>query len=73
MSYEDMYDDAMSAAYGDDWEKYICPIHGPAGQDLCFVERGSEECVNCEKEFMKEVNKNERKRRKKERKNRSQN
>lgn len=55
MSYDDYYDEAMSEAYGSDWEKYICPIAGTAGQDLCFVDRDSEECKKCQAEFEKSL------------------
>ncbi len=50
MSY---YDDVMSEIYGDNWEQYICPIKGPAGSDLCYVDRDSEECQKCQEDFLK--------------------
>lgn len=56
MSY---YDDVMSDILGDDWEHYICPIKGCAGQDLCYVDRDSEECRKCQEEFEKEIEKYE--------------
>ena len=50
---DDYYDDVMSDICGDDWETWICPFKGPAGQDLCYVDRGSEECKRCEEEALK--------------------
>lgn len=50
MSY---YDDVMSDILGDDWEKWICPFKGGVGNDLCYVDRNSDECRKCEEEAMK--------------------
>lgn len=50
MSWDDY---VMAEIYGDDWEKWICPIKGPAGMDLCYVDRYSEECRKCEEKFLK--------------------
>lgn len=46
-------EDVISDVLGDDWEKYICPIKGPPGMDLCYVDRNSEECRKCEEEYLK--------------------
>ena len=52
MSYQD---DVMSDILGGDWEKWICPIKGPIGQDLCYVDRDSEECQKCEEAFIRKM------------------
>ena len=52
MSYQD---DVMSDVLGEDWEKWICPIKGPVGSDLCYIDRCSEECRKCEEAYIKEM------------------
>ena len=56
-------EDVMSDMLGEDWEKWICPIKGPAGMDLCYEDRNSEECRKCEEEFMRGIEEQERRRR----------
>ncbi len=52
MSY---WDDVKSDVLGEDWEKWICPLKGPIGSDLCYVDRDSEECRKCEEAYIKEM------------------